>query len=214
MIEYSAHKNEIENGQTYLINNYVKIPVQVFGKHNMKNISGAKAVCIKLGISEEMFYEAIQTFKGAANRLELLERTNGMVIYRDFAHAPSKLKATTNAVKKQFPSRHLVAILELHTFSSLSKDFLNEYRDTFKSADEPIVFFDPHTVEHKKLAEISPDDIKKSFRHPKLEVYTDKEKLKEFLLSKEWKNKNLLLMSSGNFGGLNIKELAKTIVSK
>jgi UDP-N-acetylmuramate: L-alanyl-gamma-D-glutamyl-meso-diaminopimelate ligase len=210
-IEYKTHEHEIENGQTYLISSGKKYPVHVFGKHNMRNISGAKAICMKIGITEEMFYEAIQSFKGAANRLELLERNDKVSIYKDFAHAPSKLKATTNAVKKQFPTRDLVAVLELHTFSSLNKDFLSQYKETFKSADEPVVFFDPHTVEHKKLPDISKEDVKQAFAHPKLEVFTDKEQLRSFLLSKEWKNKNLLLMSSGNFGGINIKDLAKTI---
>lgn len=213
-IEYSAHRHEIDNGQTYLIHDFQKIPVQVFGKHNMKNISGAKAVCVKLGITEDMFYEAIQSFKGAANRLELLEKNTSTAIYKDFAHAPSKLKATTNAVKKQFISRELIAVLELHTFSSLNKDFLGQYKDTFKSADEPIVFFDPHTVEHKKLPEISPEEVRSAFNHPKLQVFTEKDKLKEHLLRKDWKNKNLLLMSSGNFGGINVKDLAKEIVGK
>lgn len=213
-IEYSIHEHEIINGQTFLIHGGQKFPVQIFGKHNMLNISAAKSVLLKTGITEEMFYQAIQSFKGAANRLELLERTDKVTIYKDFAHAPSKLKATTHAVKKQFPTRDLVAVLELHTFSSLNKEFLNQYKETFKSADEPVVFFDPHTVEHKKLPAISKEEIKNAFAHPKLEVFTDKEQLKNYLLNKEWKNKNLLLMSSGNFGGINIKDLAKTIAAQ
>ena len=213
-IEYSAHKHEIDKGQTYLIHGFVKIPVTVFGKHNMRNISGAKAICLKLGISEDMFYEAIQSFKGAADRLELIEKNESVNIYKDFAHAPTKLKATTNAMKKQFPSRELVAILELHTFSSLNKEFLSQYRDTFKSADEPVVFFDPHTLENNKLPPISAEEVKTAFGHPRLQVFTEIQKLKDYLLSKQWNKRNLLLMSSGNFGGMNVKELAKSIVGK
>lgn len=213
-VEYLAHKHEIEKGQTYLNNGYVKIPVHVFGKHNMRNISGAKAVCMKLAITEEMFYEAIQNFKGASNRLELLEKNFNTTVYKDYAYAPSKLKATTNAVKKQFIARELTAVLELHTISSLTKEFLGQYKDTFKFADEPIVFYDPITIENKKLPQISPEDVKKAFNHPKLQVFTDTEKLQAFLLQKDWKNKNLLLMSSGDFGGINVKELAKSIVGQ
>ncbi|MBX9853368.1 MAG: peptidoglycan synthetase [Cytophagaceae bacterium] len=213
-IEYSAHKHEIDNGQTYLINGFVKVPVAVFGKHNMRNISGAKAICLKLGVSEDMFYEAIQSFKGAADRLELISKNESVNIYKDFAHAPTKLKATTNAMKKQFPSRELVAILELHTFSSLNKEFLTQYRDTFKSADEPVVFFDPKTLENKKLPPISADEVKTAFGHPKLQVFTEIQKLKDFILNRQWKKRNLLLMSSGNFGGMNVKDLAKSIVGK
>jgi UDP-N-acetylmuramate: L-alanyl-gamma-D-glutamyl-meso-diaminopimelate ligase len=211
-VEYKAHKSDIKNGETYLITDQGEIHVQVFGKHNMKNLSGAKAVCNKIGISDVMFYEAIKSFKGAANRLEVLEKGKKTSIFKDFAHAPSKLKATTNAVKKQFEDRKLVAVLELHTFSSLNIEFLSQYQDTFKNADEPIVYYDQHTIEHKKLNPISEADIKKAFNSPQLKVFTDSGLLKEYLMKCNWKNKNLLFMSSGNFGGLNLKELAKKIV--
>jgi len=211
-IEYKALKHEIKNGQTFLTTDKGDVPLQIFGKHNMRNLAGAKAVCAKIGISDEMFYEAVKTFKGASNRLEVLEKGTTATVFKDFAHAPSKLKATTNAVKKQFPDRQLVAVLELHTFSSLSKDFLSQYRDTFK-ADIPVVFYDKHTIEHKKLAPITEEDVKESFNNSALKVFTDSGKLKEFILSNNWKNKNLLLMSSGNFGGINIKEVAKEVVN-
>lgn len=210
-IDYRAHKNDIIDGITYLLNGNKKIPLQVFGKHNMKNISGAKAVLNKLAISDDMFYEAIQSFKGAANRLELLARGKNTIVYKDFAHAPSKLKATTNAVKKQFHKRNLVAVLELHTFSSLNKEFLSQYEDTFKSADEPIVYYNPHTIEHKKLQPISKQEVIEAFNHPYLKVFTDSQKLKEHLIGNNWKNSNLLLMSSGNFDGINLKDLATQV---
>ncbi|TAH27324.1 MAG: peptidoglycan synthetase [Cytophagales bacterium] len=210
-IEYEAHKNEIKDGVTFLINGNEKYGLHVFGKHNMKNISGAKKVLEKIGISDNKFYEAIQSFKGAANRLELLGKNSQTSVYKDFAHAPSKLKATNNAVKKQFPDRMLTAILELHTFSSLNKKFLSEYKDTFKAADEPIVYFNPHTVAHKKLEMISENDIIEAFNNPKLKVYTDSQLLEKHITSLVWKNRNLLLMSSGNFDGLDLKDIAKKI---
>jgi UDP-N-acetylmuramate: L-alanyl-gamma-D-glutamyl-meso-diaminopimelate ligase len=211
-VEYRAHKNEILNGITYLVNGNKNYPLQVFGKHNMKNISAAKTVLQKLGISDVMFYEAIQSFKGAANRLEMLAQGKSTTVYKDFAHAPSKLKATTNAVKKQFSKRKLVAVLELHTFSSLNKNFLSQYKDSFKSADDPIVYYNPHTVEHKKLEHISAEEVVEAFNNPKLKVYTDSIKLREYLLHLDWTKTNLLLMSSGNFDGINLKDLAKKIV--
>jgi UDP-N-acetylmuramate: L-alanyl-gamma-D-glutamyl-meso-diaminopimelate ligase len=180
----------------------------------MRNISAAKAVLTKIGITEEMFFEAIQSFKGTSKRLELVEKNNEVNVFQDYAHAPSKLKASTKAVKQQFPKRDLLAVLELDTYSSLNKDFLGQYKDTFKNADEPVVYFDPRTVEQNNLPAISAEDVKKAFDHPKLEVFTDKDQLKNFLLGKQWKNRNLLLMTSGNFGGINIKDLAKSIVGR
>ncbi|MCR6641491.1 MAG: Mur ligase family protein [Sporocytophaga sp.] len=213
-IAYAAHKHDIINGQTYLIDHNKKIPVQIFGKHNMRNLSGAKTVLSKLGITDEMFYEAIQSFKGAADRLEVLEKTNDTTVFKDFAHAPSKLKASTTAVKKQFPENELVAILELHTFSSLNKEFLVQYKDTFKSADLPVVYFNPQILEHKELDPISPEDVIKAFNSEKLKVFTENQSLKEFILKTNWKGKNLLLMSSGNFGGFDLKKLAKEVVQQ
>jgi len=211
-VEYKALKNEIRDGQTYLTTEKGDVHLQIFGKHNMRNLAGAKAVCAKIGITDDMFYEAVKSFKGASNRLEILEKGLNATVFKDFAHAPSKLKATTNAVKKQFPDRELIAVLELHTFSSLNKEFLSQYRDTFK-ADIPVVFFDQHTIEHKKLAPITEEDVKASFNNSDLKVFTDSGRLKEFLLNNNWKNKNLLLMSSGNFGGINIEEVAKEVVT-
>jgi UDP-N-acetylmuramate: L-alanyl-gamma-D-glutamyl-meso-diaminopimelate ligase len=213
-IEYETHKHVIKNGKTFLKTDEGDVSVQVFGDHNMKNISAAKAVCNRLGVNDKMFYEAITNFKGAANRLEVLAEGNSTIVFKDFAHAPSKLSATTNAVKKQYEKRELTAVLELHTFSSLNKEFLPLYRESFGKADEPIVYYNPETLKHKKLPELAQEDLIKAFDNPKLKVYTDNEKLKSDLLTKEWNNRNLLLMSSGNFAGMNIKELAQTITHK
>ncbi|MCU0430605.1 MAG: Mur ligase family protein [Cytophagaceae bacterium] len=211
-IEYPAHKHEIIDGTTYLTSEFGRVPLQIFGKHNMRNISGAKLVCSKLGITDEMFYQAIRTFKGAANRLEVLNKNYSTIIFKDFAHAPSKVKATTNAVKKQYERKDLVAVLELHTFSSLTKEFLVQYKDCFKSADVPVVYFNPETIKHKKLQEINNKDVTEAFACDNLHVFTSSADLENYLKNIDWNGKNLLLMSSGNFGGIDLKALAKELV--
>lgn len=210
-IEYSVHKNEVKDGKTFLITDFGKIEVSVFGEHNMLNISAAKSVCTKLGITDEMFYQAIPSFKGAAKRLEVLSKGANSIVFRDFAHAPSKLVATATAVKNQYPKTKLVAVLELHTFSSLNKEFLDEYKETFDAPDLPIVFYSPATIAHKKLDPISEDNIREAFANPKLQVFTDPVLLENFLRAQTWDNSNLLLMSSGHFQGLDIKQLANDI---
>jgi UDP-N-acetylmuramate: L-alanyl-gamma-D-glutamyl-meso-diaminopimelate ligase len=212
-MEYNIHPHVIRNGQTFLLTaESDEIPVRVFGEHNMKNINGARTVCNKIGISDPRFYEAIQTFTGAANRLELLGQNATTTVYKDFAHAPSKLEATTHAVKQQFTDRQLVACLELHTFSSLNKYFLGQYRDTFNDADLSIVYYNPHTLEHKRLENLSEAEVQKAFNNPALLVFTDSKKLVDFLLQQQWQQKNLLLMSSGNYNGTDLKALAAKVL--
>jgi UDP-N-acetylmuramate: L-alanyl-gamma-D-glutamyl-meso-diaminopimelate ligase len=203
---YDVHPYRIENGKTVLVTKQQgDVPVLVFGEHNMKNISGALAICDHLAISEELFYAAIQSFKGAHKRLEKVSENGPTIIFRDFAHAPSKVEATTTAVKAQFPDHRLVACVELHTFSSLNKTFLNQYRDKLDKADVAVVFYSPHTLEIKHLDPISRADIASAFDRPDLQVFTDSSELESFL-----KNQNngqptvYLLMSSGTFGGLNL----------
>ncbi|NIJ55572.1 UDP-N-acetylmuramate--L-alanine ligase [Dyadobacter arcticus] len=211
---YNVHPNKIENGKTILITaEQGEIPVLVFGNHNMKNVSGARAICERLGITDEEFYLAIQSFKGASKRLELLGSNDSVNIYRDFAHAPSKVEATTSALKEQFPERTLVACAELHTFSSLNKAFLKQYRRKLKAADIAVVYYNPLTVEHKRLEPISEDDIREAFKRDDLNVFTDSGELAAFLESLAWKDTNLLLMSSGTFGELDFKGLALEILS-
>ncbi len=213
-IEYEEHKSKTKDGQTYLSYIEEKVPVKFFGEHNMYNVQAAKDVCLKLGISENGFYNAIQTFKGAANRLELLAENESTKIFKDFAHAPSKLKATTKAVANQFPKKKLIACLELHTFSSLNKAFLNQYEDTFDKPDLSIVYYNPETIKHKKLPEITPEDVKRGFNKPKLEVFTDSKKVIEYIRSQNLKDSVLLLMTSGNFDGLNLKDFANELINK
>lgn len=210
---YKAHPYKIENGKTFLTTaENGDIPVLVFGEHNMKNISGARAVCERLGITDEDFYAAIQSFKGASKRMELLGSNSEINIYRDFAHAPSKVEATTSAVKAQFPDRTLVAVAELHTFSSLNKTFLKQYRRKMNTADIAVVYYNPLTVEHKRLEPITEADIKEAFKREDLHVFTDNNALLNFLKTQNWHQANLLLMSSGTFGDLDLKGLADSII--
>ncbi|CAN5271205.1 Mur ligase family protein [soil metagenome] len=211
-IEYNFHEHKINNGTTYLITEYGEVPVGLFGRHNMQNLSGAKVVLNKLGVTNEDFYTAIQSFKGASKRLELLCQNENYAAFKDFAHAPSKLEASTNALKEQFPERKLIACLELHTFSSLSKNFLGQYQGTFDSPDIAIVYYNPKTVQHKKLENISEDDIKDAFQRKDLLIFTDSSELKKYLLDQKWERNNLLMMSSGTFDGLDLKELSTQLV--
>jgi UDP-N-acetylmuramate: L-alanyl-gamma-D-glutamyl-meso-diaminopimelate ligase len=209
---YAVPANKIVNGTTYLFTNQGEIPLLVFGDHNLMNINGARLVCNQVGISDGQFYEAIQSFKGAAKRLELVKRNESTAVYKDFAHSPSKLKATTQAVKKQFPNRKLIACMELHTFSSLNENFLNEYQGSMALADEAFVYYNPHTIEHKKLKAISEEQVNQAFGGSNLKVYTNSKNLLSDLLKIDFKDKNLLMMSSGNFDGIDFKDLGDQVV--
>ena len=214
IISYSLPDFEVKNSITSIIYDGKKYPLQVFGKHNLLNINGAGFVCNKLGIENCDFFKAISNFKGASNRLELISKDETSNIYKDFAHSPSKLKATINAVKEQFPNRKLVACMELHTFSSLNSEFLNLYRNCMDSADIPVVYFNSHTIELKKLPPLSIKKVKQAFNNSKLKVYTNSNTLTEDLLKLNMENTNLLLMSSGNFDGIEFKEFAKKMLEK
>lgn len=211
-VPYQEHPSAIEDGVTYLETAQGRISVEVFGKHNMQNFSGAKGVLTKIGVSEEQFYAAIPSFQGAANRLELVKNSERTAIFKDYAHAPSKLAATTKALKEQFEDRLLIACIELHTYSSLNKNFLDQYSDSFENADLPIVYYNPDIIAHKKLEPISKEDIKAAFNHKDLQVFNDINDLEHFLLKQDWEGKNLLLMSSGNFDNLSIKVLSDAII--
>ncbi len=188
-----------------------EIPLKVFGAHNMENLEGVRIICNELGIEDETFYRAIQTFEGASKRLDCLLEDEKTMIFRDFAHAPSKAKATCSAVKSLFPNRKMVAVFELHTYSSLNKDFLPEYKESMDAADEAIVFFSRHTLKIKKLPDLEVDQIKKAFGRADLKVYDDNEKLKAHLKSTDWNDCNLLMMSSGTFGGFKNDEIVRIV---
>lgn len=211
---YEAHKHKIKNGQTFLIDhNKQQVAVDFIGLHNMLNLNAAKQVCLKIGVSQDDFYRAISSFKGAKMRMELVGGNEVAKVYRDFAHAPSKLEATINAVKSQYPKRTLVACMELHTYSSLNKNFLSNYKDTMKKADEAVVFYNPKTVENKRLEVLSDDELRSAFNDRKLHVFTDVAEMRSFLLSQNWRNANLLLMSSGNYANLDIEDLSNQILN-
>ncbi len=210
-IEYQTHPHEVKNGATYLLTGEGTVPVRLFGYHNMQNISGAQQVCRRIGVVDKDFYQAIQSFTGASKRLELVAKNEVTTVYKDFAHAPSKLQATTRAVKEQFPDRALVACMELHTYSSLNKNFIGQYEDALKDADTAIVYYDPEVSRHKKLEELSDKDIQEAFDQQDLLVFNDDQKLEEYLKSLDWTGKNLLMMSSGTFGGIDLEALSKTV---
>tara|TARA_B110000879_G_scaffold158246_1_gene204322 strand:- start:151 stop:675 length:525 start_codon:yes stop_codon:yes gene_type:complete len=168
---------------------------------------GAKWICQHMGIDEDDFYQAITSFKGASNRLEKVFTNNDSHIYKDFAHSPSKVKATVNAVKNQFEEHKVIACFELHTFSSLNSDFINEYKDTLNRADESIVYFSKTTLESKKMQKIDIKDIVNAFNNSDLLVFDDALKLKEYLFSLNYNKAVLLMMSSGNFGNIQFDEL-------
>ena len=209
---YHEHAAKTEEGHTQLISDQGEsIGLNIFGKHNLQNISGARIICRLLGIPDEAFYHSISTFSGAARRLEKLAETKSMTIFRDFAHSPSKLKATVDAVKQQFPNRPLTAVMELHTFSSLKKTFLPLYRNSMEKADEAFVYFSPHTIAHKKLEPITPEEVKEAFGREDLRVFTDSEELFAVLNDLPHNNRNLLLMSSGTFSGKDLPEFARSL---
>jgi UDP-N-acetylmuramate: L-alanyl-gamma-D-glutamyl-meso-diaminopimelate ligase len=205
---YSVPEHEIIDGTSFLLHGGKRIPLLIFGDHNLMNIEGARRVCAGMAVKDEQFDEAIQSFKGAARRLESVRKEKNFSCFKDFAHSPSKLKATTAAVKKQFPKRKIVACMELHTFSSLTSDFLKEYAGSMNAADEAFVYFNPHTIAHKKLEPISEAQVKDAFARKDLVVSTDSKKLVEELKSRKWDNAVLLLMTSGNFDGVDFAQLA------
>jgi UDP-N-acetylmuramate: L-alanyl-gamma-D-glutamyl-meso-diaminopimelate ligase len=213
-VGYQTPENVIENGVTSILVEGNKIPLEIFGDHNLQNLNGARLICNELKIADEQFFEAIQDFKGASNRLELIAKNDSTAIYKDFAHSPSKLKATTQSVKKQYPERELIACMELHTFSSLNAEFLKEYKDSMSKADEAYVYYSYHTLEHKKLEAISPEQVKAAFGSDNVTVYNNSDELFDMLNAKEWSDKVLLLMSSGNFDGKNLNQFGENIIKK
>lgn len=206
-LPYHTPEYTVDNGITLLETPEGPLPIEVFGKHNLNNLAGAKWICQHMGIDEDDFYEAISTFKGASKRLEKIAETNASVAFKDFAHSPSKVKATTNAVKEQYQDRAVVACLELHTYSSLNAEFLKEYKGALDAADVAVVFYSPHAVEIKKLKEVTHEQIANAFERDDLIIYTNPDDFKHFLFSQNFDKKALLLMSSGNYGGLNFEEV-------
>jgi len=212
-IGYQAHPSQITDGKTSLITPNGEVEIGIFGEHNLQNLQGALHICEELGLSRENFYASIQNFKGAAKRQEILVQHDSGVLFRDFAHAPSKLKATVNAVKKQFPERKLLAIQELHTYSSLNKAFLPNYAHSMDLADTAVIYLNPHAVALKKLELMSEEMLREGFQRKDLILFTDSTDLSEFLLTQVYADTNLLLMSSGNYDNLNLEPLKQKFLS-
>ncbi len=204
---YETPKHFIENGITFLETSEGNLPLEIFGNHNLQNLAGAKWICQHMGIDEEGFYEAIVSFKGASKRLEKIAENTSTVIFKDFAHSPSKVSATTTAVKNQYSKRTVLACLELHTYSSLNAEFLSEYKGALDKADKAVVFYSPHAVKIKQLDEVTEQQIAQAFQRNDLIIYTNPQEFKEFLFNQNLENTALLLMSSGNYGGLDFEEL-------
>ena len=210
-LPYTTPSYTVEDGTTLLHTPEGPMPIEVFGAHNLNNLAGAKWICQNMGVDEADFYEAIASFKGASKRLEKIAEGKGKVAYKDFAHSPSKVSATTKAVKAQYPNRKLVACLELHTYSSLNAEFLKEYEGALDAADVAVVFYSPDAVKIKQLEEVSYDQIAQSFKRDDLIIYTNPAEFKELLFNCDLDNSALLLMSSGNYGGLNFDEVKALI---
>ncbi len=210
-LPYGTPSFEVINGETTLIHPEGKVKLRVFGKHNLQNIMGAKQVLSRIGITEPMFYEAIGSFEGAGRRLEEVASNGKSIIFRDYAHAPSKARATIDAVREQYPGRSITACLELHTFSSLNEEFLPQYKSTMDNADHAFVYFNPKTIEHKKLPALDPATVKAAFGNDKVRIFTDKNDLLEALQHEDPSNRIILLMSSGTFDALDMEKVSGLI---
>ncbi|MEZ7917084.1 MAG: Mur ligase family protein [Patiriisocius sp.] len=209
---YQTPRYSVNNGDTLLDTEDGPMPIEVFGKHNLNNLEGARWICQLMGVQQEDFYEAIATFKGASKRLEKIGQGPTSIAYKDFAHSPSKVRATTQALKSQYPERSLLACLELHTYSSLNPEFLSEYKGTLNGADKAVVFYSPNAVKIKKLDAVSSSQILKAFQREDLVVFTDPAAFQDYLFEQDFTDTSLLLMSSGNYGGLDfekVKEILK-----
>ncbi len=203
----------VQNGTTHVLSGRRRFALQLFGKHNLLNMNAARLVLQQMGVDDTLFFKAIQSFKGASKRMETVYNSNGTVVIQDFAHAPSKLKATVEAVKEQFAGKKIVACIELHTYSSLSKQFLSHYRGSVDLADEAFVFYNPHALKLKELPPLNTDAIVDGFGKGNINVFTSKDSLEHALHKIPKRESCFLFMSSGAFGGLDFKDFIKNIKS-
>jgi len=203
-IVYSTPAFTIKQGQFEIeVNNQV-IKLSFFGTHNLQNMACARLLCLEMGVSEVDFYKHIRHFKGAARRLQLLKSGDNWAAYNDFAHAPSKVKASVNAVAELWENRKLTALLELHTYSSLNATFIKGYTNTLQAADEALIYFNAHTLSIKRLPDLSVEAVEKVFNHPNLKVFTQKEDLEQHLQQMDFEDRSLLVMTSGNLSGVDV----------
>lgn len=208
---YRVPPHEIANGATKINIEGSETALKVFGNHNLLNMQAAWLVCRQLGIGAKDFTKSISSFTGAAKRLEVLAKGKDTLFYRDFAHAPSKVKATIEALKNQFPEKTLIAVLELHTYSSLNEAFMKEYKGVMDQADWAAVFYSRHALELKRLPELPPSAVVKGFEKENLAVFNERQDLQDWLYSNNYKNTIVVFMSSGNYDGLDIEDFARRI---
>jgi len=211
---YNTPEYKVKNGITYLKTKKGDVSLKIFGEHNLQNMNAARLACRQIGVTDEQFYSVITNFPGASNRLQKIFETPKSVAYKDFAHSPSKLRATVKAVKHQYPDRKLVACMELHTFSSLTEDFLPQYAGCMDEADVAFVYYNPEVIKHKHLKDIQPELVKKAFGGKNLLVFTDPVALQQKLRELNYDNSALLLMTSGNFSGLDLTDFATELLEK
>lgn len=214
-LPYVCPEHEVVDGVTSLVccNSVAthRTPLRIFGHHNLLNLTAARLACRQVGVTDEQFDEAIATFEGASKRLELVKKNDSCAVYKDFAHAPSKLRATIHAMREQYPDRRLVACMELHTFSSLTQEFLQQYAHSMDEADVRYVYFSQHALQLKKLPPLDPDEVRRAFGG-NVEVFTDSAAMVAKVKAMEWQRANLLMMSSGNFDGIDFNQLAEEII--
>ena len=215
-LPYDVPPHEVVEGITYLDTAHGRVPLRVFGRHNLLNLTAARYACNALGISDSQFDEAIRSFGGASKRLELVKKSGSCAVYKDFAHAPSKLRATIAAMKEQYPDRRLVACMELHTFSSLTAEFLKQYAGTMDKADVPMVYYSQHALQLKKLPNLDPEQVRQAFANERVRVFTDSNQMVDTVIQtfRQSDNQaiNLLMMSSGNFDGIDFKQLSDELI--
>ncbi len=208
---YDTPEYEISDDHVYVLSGAKKYPLRIFGKHNLQNLNGARLVCNKLGIDDDTFFKSMESFEGAAKRLELIAENNGSKVYKDFAHAPSKVKATLEAVQERFRNKKIVACLELHTFSSLNEKFLDQYKGSLDKADQACVYYSQHALEMKRLPMLEKETVKENFGNKALTVVNSTDEVKQWLIEQKDKDTVFLLMSSGNFGGIDLDKFAKEL---
>lgn len=209
---YTTPNYEIRDGITYIKTRKGDIALKIFGEHNLQNMEAAHLACRQIGVMDDQFYEAIADFSGASNRLQKIVDKPGKTAFKDFAHSPSKLRATVKAARSQYPDRKLIACMELHTFSSLTEEFLPQYTGCMKDADIAYVYYNPEVIHHKRLKELVPEEVKTAFGGKNITVFTDTNELQAKLRSLNYENSVLLLMSSGNFSGINLIEFAQELL--
>lgn len=209
LLPYRMPDFSIRNGVTAVRYGDRETPLEVFGGHNLLNLEAARMACNEIGIGMEDFLKAAASFKGASKRMELMKRNPDSAIYRDFAHAPSKVRATIRALKEQYPRRRLIAVLELHTYSSLNVKFLGEYAGAVDDADVAAVFFSPHALELKRLPALPTESIREGFGRKDLVIFNRQTELRDFLDRQDYHQANLLLMSSGTFDGMDMRGIGE-----